>query len=306
MNDKDYAEQKTKNADCNGAFKAPVGIIRVSALCALCRYRHKSHWTGHPGRLNRPTLNESYRFGDQNYAREELRAELASVFLAAERGIPHDPANHAAYAASWIKALRDDKNEIFRAAHDASRATEFLLALERDKSVGESLVISPEAAADELEQETAQIQSDLTTEPDLNPAALERDEVTVDETAQTVARLDLNNGRLNVHVNSTGIDYGVPFDPRQLTAERIVEEQLGKGARVTGARTESGIYRGAIIGVTDEHFLQQISAKSVVAHPKELIDPAPTIGQKLAITYSDSQVSIREIRDRAKAQGLTR
>ena len=50
-----------------------------------------AHWTGHPDRLNRQTLNESYRFGDQNYAREELRAELASVFLAAERGIPHDP-----------------------------------------------------------------------------------------------------------------------------------------------------------------------------------------------------------------------
>jgi len=31
--------------------------------------------------LNRPTLNESYRFGDPNYAKEELRAELTSVFL---------------------------------------------------------------------------------------------------------------------------------------------------------------------------------------------------------------------------------
>ena len=37
-----------------------------------------AHWTGHPSRLNRPTLNDSYRFGDLNYAKEELRAELAS------------------------------------------------------------------------------------------------------------------------------------------------------------------------------------------------------------------------------------
>jgi antirestriction protein ArdC len=44
-------------------------------------------------RLDRPTLNESYRFGDISYAKEELRAELASVFLAAERGIPHDPSS---------------------------------------------------------------------------------------------------------------------------------------------------------------------------------------------------------------------
>jgi antirestriction protein ArdC len=32
-----------------------------------------AHWTGHPRRLNRSTLNDSYRFGDLNYAREELR-----------------------------------------------------------------------------------------------------------------------------------------------------------------------------------------------------------------------------------------
>ena len=86
-----------------------------------------AHWTGHPSRLDRPTLNASYRFGDTNYAKEELRAELASVFLAAERGIPHDPEQHAAYVGSWIKALREDKNEIFRAAHDASAATDLPL-----------------------------------------------------------------------------------------------------------------------------------------------------------------------------------
>lgn len=39
-----------------------------------------AHWSGHPSRLNRATLTESYRFGDTNYAKEELRAELASVF----------------------------------------------------------------------------------------------------------------------------------------------------------------------------------------------------------------------------------
>src|ERR1700683_3883876 len=89
------------------------GIIRESALWALRRPRHKAHWTGPPSRLNRPTLNDSYRFGDLNYAKEELRAELASVFLAAERGIPHDPEQHAAYVGSWIRALKEDKHEIF-------------------------------------------------------------------------------------------------------------------------------------------------------------------------------------------------
>ena len=69
-----------------------------------------AHWTGHPSRLDRSTLTDSYRFGDVNYAKEELRAELASVFLAAQRGIPHNPEQHAAYVNSWIGALKRDKN----------------------------------------------------------------------------------------------------------------------------------------------------------------------------------------------------
>src|SRR5437879_1902553 len=103
-----------------------------------------AHWTGHPSRLDRATLNETYRFGDISYAQEELRAELASVFLAAERGIPHDPEQHAAYVSSWINVLKQDKNEIFRASHDASRAADFLLDLERDRSIaGEELPAAP-------------------------------------------------------------------------------------------------------------------------------------------------------------------
>ena len=94
-----------------------------------------SHWTGHPSRLNRDTLHESYRFGDASYAREELRAELASVFLMAERGIPHDPERHASYLSSWLEVLREDKHEIFRAARDAPTAVDFLMALEMDMSL---------------------------------------------------------------------------------------------------------------------------------------------------------------------------
>ena len=59
--------------------------------------------------------------------------------MAAELGVPHDPANHAAYVGSWIKALRDDKNEIFRAAHEASSATDFVLSLGREAARAETL-----------------------------------------------------------------------------------------------------------------------------------------------------------------------
>jgi antirestriction protein ArdC len=98
-----------------------------------------SHWTGHPQRLNRETLNDGYRFGDSDYAKEELRAELASVFLMAERGVPHNPNSHAAYLGAWLKALRDDKHEIFRAARDAHKAADLLIALELHQSIDKAL-----------------------------------------------------------------------------------------------------------------------------------------------------------------------
>ena len=45
-----------------------------------------AHWSGHPSRLNRATLTDAYRFGDLNYAKEELRAEIASLFPGGRAG----------------------------------------------------------------------------------------------------------------------------------------------------------------------------------------------------------------------------
>jgi len=58
---------------------------------------------------------------------EELRAELASAFMAGELGIPADIPNHASYIGNWIKPLKDDKREIFRACADAQRIVDMVL-----------------------------------------------------------------------------------------------------------------------------------------------------------------------------------
>ena len=89
------------------------------------------------------------------------------MFLAAERGIPHNPEQHAAYVGAWIKTLKEDENEIFRAGHDASRAADFLLALERVRSIAGELpparpVLDPEeigrAPSLVLKRETANLE----------------------------------------------------------------------------------------------------------------------------------------------------
>jgi antirestriction protein ArdC len=82
------------------------------------------HWTGAPSRLNRDMTS---RFGSAAYAMEELRAELASAFVASELGIPTDIPQHASYIADWIKPLKEDKREIFRAAADAQRIADMEL-----------------------------------------------------------------------------------------------------------------------------------------------------------------------------------
>ena len=85
------------------------------------------HWTGHETRQNRDLTGG---FGSESYAREELRAQLSSLFLSAELGIPYDTTRHAGYIGSWVKVLEQDKNEIFRAARDAEKIADFVMAFE--------------------------------------------------------------------------------------------------------------------------------------------------------------------------------
>jgi antirestriction protein ArdC len=88
------------------------------------------HWSGAKERLDRDLRNA---FGSHDYAREELRAELAQVMVSAELGIPDcDFTNNASYIASWLEKLRSDRKEIFRAAADAQRIADYLLAFHPD------------------------------------------------------------------------------------------------------------------------------------------------------------------------------
>jgi len=54
------------------------------------------------------------------------------VFLGGALDIPCDIPNHVNYIASWVKKLKEDKREIFRAAADAQRIADYLLAFHPD------------------------------------------------------------------------------------------------------------------------------------------------------------------------------
>lgn len=89
-------------------------------------FHELGHWTGHTSRLDR---DQSGRFKTKSYAREELVAELTAAFTCASFDIT-PTVRHADYLASWLEVLKEDKRAIFRAASQASKATDYLLAFE--------------------------------------------------------------------------------------------------------------------------------------------------------------------------------
>ncbi|MCL2660161.1 MAG: zincin-like metallopeptidase domain-containing protein, partial [Acidobacteriaceae bacterium] len=84
------------------------------------------HAAGAPHRLNR---EKGKSFGDEQYSREELIAEMGAAFLCAIVGIDNRKVqdNNAAYLQNWIKALKGDSRLIVQAASEAQKAVDLIL-----------------------------------------------------------------------------------------------------------------------------------------------------------------------------------
>ena len=80
------------------------------------------HATGHKSRLNRLT---PARFGAEEYAYEELVAELGAAMLCQYCGVDGD-LRHAGYIGHWLEALKKDKSLILSAASKAQKALDWL------------------------------------------------------------------------------------------------------------------------------------------------------------------------------------
>ena len=125
-------------------FHSPEGYY-ATALHEL------SHWTGHETRLNR---DMGHPFGSVDYAKEELRAELASAVICTEIGVPNLKLdNSAAYLKSWIEALQNDPKEILRAASSAEKIREYVMNFTQTQKldvaqteVQEQVVVSTEVS----------------------------------------------------------------------------------------------------------------------------------------------------------------
>jgi antirestriction protein ArdC len=95
------------------------------------------HWTGHSSRLDRKF---GTRKGNDNYAKEELVAELGAAMLSAIAKVDAEPrADHAQYLNGWIKGLKDQPKMILTAASKAEKAAQFIIdqSTQNSKEVGE-------------------------------------------------------------------------------------------------------------------------------------------------------------------------
>ena len=97
-------------------------------------FHELGHWTGHKTRLDR---DQSGRGQTKAYAREELVAEMCAAFVCAALSI-QPTVRHADYIGSWLEVLKEDKRAIFRAASQASKAAEFLLAFDSQEEQEEA------------------------------------------------------------------------------------------------------------------------------------------------------------------------
>lgn len=95
------------------------------------------HWSGHESRLNRNLANP---FGSQEYAKEELRAEIASFLLNGKLGLDFDPSQHMSYVDSWVSILEDKPTEIFKATSDATKIVSFIEGFSMNKKLEKEMI----------------------------------------------------------------------------------------------------------------------------------------------------------------------
>lgn len=93
-------------------------------------FHELTHWTSDKTRCDRD-LSKG-RFGNADYAFEELIAELGAAFMCQQHGIKGD-LRHAGYIDHWLKCLKADSKAIFKASALAQQASDFLLACGTDK-----------------------------------------------------------------------------------------------------------------------------------------------------------------------------
>ena len=93
-------------------------------------FHEMAHSTGHSSRLNR--IKETAHFGNEEYGKEELVAEITAAAVLNEAGIESSATlkNSAAYVQNWTNAIKGDNKLIVHASSKAQKAFEMIMDIQ--------------------------------------------------------------------------------------------------------------------------------------------------------------------------------
>ena len=109
-----------------------IGTFLSSENYYATAFHELTHWTSEKNRCDRD-LSKG-RFGNSEYAFEELVAELGAAFLCSQHGIKGD-LRHAGYIENWLKVLKNDNKAIFKASALAQAATDYIMAFSTESEL---------------------------------------------------------------------------------------------------------------------------------------------------------------------------
>ena len=92
-------------------------------------FHELTHSTIPPYRCDRKAENDHAFFGNEDYSREELVAELGSAMICNALNLDCEKAfkNSVAYIQGWLKALHNDNKMIVWAASRAEKAAKYIM-----------------------------------------------------------------------------------------------------------------------------------------------------------------------------------
>lgn len=106
----------------------PIKDFKVPEEYYCTLFHEMIHSTGHKSRLNRDGITAVASFGSEVYSKEELVAEMGAAMLCTVAGIDnHTIENSASYIQSWLRALKDDKTLLVKAAGQGQKAVDHIL-----------------------------------------------------------------------------------------------------------------------------------------------------------------------------------
>lgn len=152
-----------------------------------------AHWTAAEDRLNRPevsTMNEAV------HIKEELRTNLASLFISKELNLPFDLNYHVGYVNAWAQVLKEDPAELFKAADDAQKIVDQVMVFEQ--KVEEKKEISNENEMAEGQQTSGDSIGKEQDAPKFNPERLTKGEVIPHNGTEFKVLAELKNNVYNM------------------------------------------------------------------------------------------------------------